>query len=415
MDLQNSNTDLLNTDTDNNPMMNDSKEWSFIDIVFVLIPWKKRIIITTLSVMILTAGVTLLMDKWYESKAVIMLPEKSVSALESLGGSLSGLGQSLLGGTGVTGPQRYIAILKSRRLKEAVIDKYDLIHVFELEPTLKDTLALIELLDETILSESNTKNGTITITVRFKEDAGKTAEMTNFVVSKLDEINRELSTEQAKSSRLFIEKRYNDARTDLKKTEDLLNQFQNKHGIIALPEQTKASIEAAAEVQAQITATQTEYNVLKNTLGANHPELLNLQSKIQELTKIQKKMEVGGIDLSVLIPFKEAPDLALEYLRLFREVQINQKIVEFLVPQFEQAKIQEAKDTPTLLVLDKGKPAAFQYKPKKKIIVIVTGILTSILLCAGIAGLEIFKKHPTMGDKKVRIILDSFKPRNLLK
>ena len=269
--------------------MNDSKEWSFIDIVFVLIPWKKRIIITTLSVMILTAGVTLLMDKWYESKAVIMLPEKSVSALESLGGSLSGLGQSLLGGTGVTGPQRYIAILKSRRLKEAVIDKYDLIHVFELEPTLKDTLALIELLDETILSESNTKNGTITITVRFKEDAGKTAEMTNFVVSKLDEINRELSTEQAKSSRLFIEKRYNDARTDLKKTEDLLNQFQNKHGIIALPEQTKASIEAAAEVQAQITATQTEYNVLKNTLGANHPELLNLQSKIQELTKIQKK------------------------------------------------------------------------------------------------------------------------------
>lgn len=408
------NTDLSNNNTDN-ASHPESKEWGFIDVVFVLIPWKKRILITTLCVMILTAGVTFLMDKWYESKAVIMLPEKSVSALESLSGNLGGLGQSLLGGVAAAGPQRYIAILKSRRLKEAVINRYDLIRVFELEPTRKDTLELIELLDETILSESNTKNGTITIAVRFKKDADKTAEMTNFVVSTLDEINRELSTEQAKSSRLFIEKRYNEARADLKKAEDALNKFQNAHGIIALPEQTKASIEAAAEIQAEITTTETEHNVLKSTLGENHPELLKLRSKIQELSKIQKKMEFGGIDLSVLIPFKDAPNLALEYFRLFREVQINQKIVEFLVPQYEQAKIQEAKDTPTLLVLDEGKPAAFQYKPKKKIIVAAAGVLTFILLCMVIAGFEILKEHSSADNKRLRIIMESLKPKNLLK
>lgn len=394
---------------------NDSKGMTLVDILFLLIPWKKRIIFTVISVMLLTAVVTLFIDKWYASKAVILLPEKSTSALESLGGALGGLGQSLLGGAGTTGPQRYIAILKSRRLKEAVIDKYDLINIFELEPTLKDTVELIELLDETILSESNPKNTTITITVYFKGDADKTADMTNFIVSKLDEINRELSTEQAKSSRLFIEKRYSEARNDLKKAEDQLNKFQNTHGIIALPEQTKASIEASAEIQAQISTAETEYNVLKKTLGENHPELLNLQSKIHELRKIQKKMEFGGIDLSILIPFKQAPDLALDYLRLYREVQINQKIVEFLVPQYEQAKIQEAKDTPTLLVLDKGKPAAFPYKPRKKMITLIAGFLTLFLFCAAVVTIEILKTHPYMENKKLKAVLNALKPRNLLR
>lgn len=415
MGKQNSNNDPLNTDMDSVSNRQDPKELNFVDILFLLVPWKKRIILITLSVMILTAGMTFLMDKWYESKAVILLPEKSATSLESLGGALSGLSQSLLGAPGTTGPQRFIAILKSRRLKEAVIEKYDLIHVFDMEPTRRDTLSLIELLDDNILSESNTKNGTITVTVRFRDDAEKTAEMTNFVIAKLDEINRELSTEQAKSSRLFIEKRYTEARNDLKKAEDQLNKFQNAHGIIALPEQTKASIEAAAEVQAQMTATQTEYNVLKRSLGENHPELLNLQSKIQELTKIQKKMEVGGIDLSVLIPFKEAPDLALEFLRLYREVQIDQKIVEFLVPQYEQAKIQEAKDTPTLLVLDKGNPSVYPYKPKKKLVTVAAGLITAIMCCAFAIGVHILRTRRTWENEKLKTVIDSLRPKNFFK
>lgn len=413
---QEKNTDSSKQDYQSHLTNNDSpNELNAIDLLYILIPWKKKIILTTLIVMILTVGITFIMDKWYESKAVILLPEKSASALESLGGALGGLGQSLLGSAGTSGPQRYIAILKSRRLKEAVIDKFDLIHVFDKKPALDDTLSLIELMDEMIISESNTKNGTITVTVRCKGDADKIAEMTNFVVSTLDEINRELSTEQAKSSRLFIEKRYREAREELRKSEDRLNKFQNEHGIVALSEQTKASIEAAAEIQAQIAATETEYNVLKKTLGENHPNLLTLQSKMQELSKIQNKMEFGGFDLSVLIPFKETPNLALEYLRLYREVQINQKIVEFLVPQYEQAKIQEAKDTPTILILDKGKPAAFQYKPKKKIWVLAAGLITFVMCCVTIIGIERIKKHPYMENEKVGIILNSLKPRNILK
>ncbi len=392
-----------------------SEELSIVDLAYLLIPWRKKILGLTFLIMLVTAALTFLMDKWYESRAVIMLPEKTSTALESLGGTLGSLGQGLLGGMTASGPQRYIAILKSRRIKEEVIAKYDLIRVFDMDSTRKDTLALIELMDDMVLSENNTKNGTITVTVRFKDSPEITAEMTNFVVAKLDEINRELSTEQARSARRFIERRYTEAREELKKAEDQLNQFQNKHGIVALPEQTKASIEAAAEIQAQIVTSEAEYNVLKKTIGENHPELLKLRSKVEELSKIQRKMDSGGIEMSVLIPFKETPDLALQYLRLYREVQINQKIVEYLIPQYEQAKIQEAKDTPTLLVLDQGKPAAFQYKPKKKIIVAVAGIMAFCILCVVIAGLESLKKHPYKKSQKILAILDAVKPRNLFR
>lgn len=353
---------------------------SIIDVLFIMAKWRKKIIITTLAVMTLTAGITLLMDKWYESTAAVLLPEKTggtLDALMSSGGSSSGLaslGASILG-SGSSGTMRYLAILKSHRLREDLINHYDLIQ----EYGVKKTDDVLRILDKDLIAETDKKLGTIVITFHYFGNAEKTAEMTNYVVSKLDEINRELSTEQAKFTRKFIENRYQQAKKDLRNSEDSLNVFQKKFGIISIPEQTKAGIEAAAKLQAEMVTTEIEYNVKKKTLGKNHPDLMLLESELEEFRKTQRQMEVGGIDLSVFIPFKKTPDLALHYFRLYREVQINGKILEFLVPQYEQAKIQEAKDTPTLLVLDTAKPADYSYKPKKKMIVSLSGLLALMI------------------------------------
>jgi tyrosine-protein kinase Etk/Wzc len=351
-----------------------------IDVLFLMAKWRNRIIISTVAVMTLTAGVTLLMDKWYESVAVVLLPEKSGGTLDALmsgsaGSGLAGIGSSFLGGSS-SNMTRYLAILHSRRLRENLINHYDLMqeyHVKKLDDALR-------ILDRDLTAEVDKKLNTIVITYHFFGDAEKTAEMTNYVVSKLDEINRELATEQARFTRKFIEERYRQAKTDLQMSEDSLNAFQNKFGVISIPDQTKVSIEAAAKLQAQVVATETEYNVMKKTLGNNHPDLMRLESELQELRKAQGQMENGGIDLSVFIPFRNAPDLALQYFRLYRDAQINVKILEFLVPQYEQAKIQEARDTPTLLVLDKASPAERHYKPKKVMITLISGVIALFVI-----------------------------------
>lgn len=349
------------------------------DVIVVLLKWKKWVLISVFSVMIITVLITLMMDKWYESKAVILLPEKTGSSLDVLmSTNAGGLASSLLGGGG-GGTTRYLAILNSRRLREEFVLHYNLVEKYGV----KNTGDALKILEKDLQVEADKKLGTITITFYYFSDPEMTAEMTNHVVAKLDEINRELSTEQAKSTRIFIEEKYLLARKDLLNSEDSLIAFQKKFGVIALPEQTKASIDAAAHLQAQVTSIETEYNVKKKTLGDMHPDLMRLEAEIQELKKSQYKMEFGGIDQNIFIPFKNVPDLGLKYLRLYRDVQINSKIVEYLIPQYEQAKIQEAKDTPTLLVLDKAKSAEYPFKPKKKAIVAFMGILVLFLFCCG--------------------------------
>lgn len=382
----------------------DATVIQWIDVLLLLLKWKKRILISVVSVMVLTALITLTMDKWYESSVVILLPEKVTSPLDALSGNLGGLGASLLG-TSSSGASRYLTILNSRRLREALIEKYDLKLAYQSKTT-EDALRALE---DNLIVEQDKKLGSIKVTIRHINDPDLTAEMANYVVAKLDEINRELATEQARYSRKFIEERYGQARKELQYVEDSLNVFQKKYGVIALSEQTRASIEAAAHLQGQVTATETEYNVKKKTLGNNHPDLMRLESEIEELKKTQRQMEFGGLDLNIFIPFRNAPDLGLKYLRLYREVQINGKIVEFLVPQYEQAKIQEAKDTPTLLVLDKGKPASLSFKPKKKVITIVSGILTSLIVIGWIIFYELFVVAGKIQQPQYQMILKQLK------
>lgn len=392
----------------------DKASVSWIDVIYWLLSRKKKIAIAVFSVMALTAVMTLLMNKWYESVAVVVLPEKTGGALDAImssgtgSGSLTGLGAAILGGGAGSNTARYLAILNSRRLREEMMNRYHLKEEYNVERT-EDVLKILE---KDLVVTVDKKLGTIQVIFRFFGDAEKTAEMTNFVVEKLDEINRELSTEQARFTRRFIEERYVQSKRELEAAEDSLNVFQKKYGVISLTDQTKAGIEAAAQLHMKIVAVETELNVKKNMLGEHHPDILRLASELKELRKNQSYMKSGGPELSVFIPFTRVPDLGLEYLRLYRSIQINSKIVEFLVPQFEQAKIQEAKDTPTLLVLDKAKAAESSFKPKKRIVTLMAGIVAFILtVCV------LYVKEEVIGpliveNPKWAGIVDAIKPRN---
>lgn len=397
-------------ETSNTPETGSSEQ-GVIDVLYILLKWKNKIIITVLAVMLISFGITLMMSKWYRSTAVLVIPDKTNNPLDILTGGLGNLGSSVLG-VGKTGNERYLAILGSRRIQEEVIKKYDLMTVFE-KDNMEET---VKYVDNLLSAESDKKLGTILVSWEFLDDPEKTAEMTNFIVQKLDEINRELSTEQARSSRIFIEKRYFQAMSDLKNSEDSLNMFQNKYGVIEIAQQTEASIKAAAELYGEIVSTETEYLVMKKTLGVNHPEILRMESKLQELHKLQNKMEKGGNGFDLFIPFKDTPDLALKYYRLYRDVQINGKILEFLVPQYEQAKIQEAKDTPTLLVLDDAKPAVKHIRPKKLTVSLIAGMLTFVLMSVMIVAYEnIRTRNDLLRDPKINFVLSVLKIKWIFK
>jgi uncharacterized protein involved in exopolysaccharide biosynthesis len=83
--------------------------------------------------------------------------------------------------------------------------------------------------------------------------------------------------------------------------------------------------------------------------------------------------------MNVFVPFSKMPDLGGEYIRRFRDVEIQYKILQFITPLYEQAKVEERRQTPSVLILDKAGPAERKSKPKVSLYAL-TALIVSLLL-----------------------------------
>jgi len=223
-----------------------------------------------------------------------------------------------------------------------------------------------------VIFEPN-ENGMIEVSV-INKNPELSAKIANYFVHLADSINIKLNIEQAKNNRIFVEKRYNKNVADLRAAEDSMYKFQKKYGIFAVPEQLEASVKAAAGIEAQLVQQQLMVDMLKQQYGVNSPlyaqmntQLNFLKSKVEELKKSSKL----SFPSNVLFPFAEVPDLIIQYYRIYREIEIQSKIMEFVLPMYEQAKVEEQKSIPSLLVVDKAVPPQLKHSPKKAFIILL--------------------------------------------
>tara|TARA_B100001093_G_scaffold433889_1_gene431074 strand:- start:243 stop:746 length:504 start_codon:yes stop_codon:yes gene_type:complete len=146
--------------------------------------------------------------------------------------------------------------------------------------------------------------------------------------------------------------------------------------MVALNEQTSAAIEAAASIKAQMLSNEVKLGVMLGALNKKHPDIENIRIENYELSKKMDELEYGveviGFDKSNLFPIlSEIPELGVELIRLKREVEIQNTLFVFLTQQYEEAKIKEAKDTPTVQILDYPKIPNLKSGPKRMIIVLI--------------------------------------------
>ena len=280
-----------------------------------------------------------------------------------------------------------IAILKSRTLSEKAIKNFDLINFYGVQNIDKALIALSENTNFNVLDE-----GTINISVSLKTDwfhseesenrAKKLcADMALFFVTELDKLNKSLKTEQASFHREFIGERYKKNLSDLKNAEDSLKIFQEKHKMVALNEQTSAAIDAAATIRAQMLSNEVKLGVMLGALNPNHPDIENVKMENVELNKKMTELEYGGeligSEKSNLFPvLSDIPELGVKLIRLKREVEIQNTLFVFLTQQYEEAKIKESKDTPTVQILDYPMIPELKSAPKRMIIVLICMIIS---------------------------------------
>jgi len=376
----------------------EKRELTFLDFLNIMIKWRKHLIINFVIVCFIAAAISLMIPVWFTASTTILPPagDSGGLGLSSLLGNLpmGGLGMGI--GALPEETNTALAILNSRTMMDNVAKKFNLKERYKTE-NMEETIRIlrerysIKVNDEgTITLYSEAKTPFLSNDSEKNETRNLSKNMANFFMEELDRINNEIRVEKAKNSRIFIEKRYFQNLDDLKVGEEKLRNFQEKYGIIALPEQTAAAITTAAELKSQIMAKEVEVGFLQTNVSEKHVKLIRAKTELKEL---QKKYDefIYGKELNknavsrdsksneLFLPFEQVPDLGLQYARLYREVMMQQKLMEFLLPQYEDAKIQEAKETPTIQVLDKAVLPIKKSSPKRAIIVIVAGLLTIMI------------------------------------
>jgi uncharacterized protein involved in exopolysaccharide biosynthesis len=356
-----------------------------------------------IGVTLLVTIVTFLSPKWYKSSASVFPAERAdlfggIEGLSSLARSISSPARALSSLAGSPELDRYVAILKSWTVLSAVIEKFDLVNVYEITsyPMEKTTKELLSNVEFTVELEGN-----LTITV-YDKDPQRAAEMANFFVEMLNKTNTELMVQNARGNRNFIEQRYDKNLRDLAAAEDTLKAFQQRYGVIALPEQMEASIKAAAEMVGALAFKEVQAGVLRRTLSKDNPAVRAAEIEISEYRKKLGEMGRGdgssSGDMKVFVPFKQAPELGAEYIRRYREVEIQYKILQFITPLYEQAKVEERRQTPSVLVLDKAIPAERKSKPKVALYSLLALFSSLLVAIAGVfmreSVLRVRETHP---------------------
>jgi len=351
----------------------NKKQAKIGDYIYILYKWRKLLFINMFLIIVGATVYSFLIPEQFKATSIVMVSQSSSDSMSGLGSLISGGGIGAVGAQlfGMSSPSQdlFFEILGSRTALTDVISKFDLIDYYGISDSNIDK-TLKSFSDDVIFEP--TENGMIEISV-INEEPKVSAEIANYFVHLADSINVELNIEQARNNRIFIEKRYKKNIEDLANAEDSMYRFQKKHGIFAVPEQLEVSVKAAAEIEAQLIQQELLVDMLKQQYGEVSPRYLemknqldNLKFKVSEL-KNAKKLSYNS---NVLFPFSEVPDLTINYYRIFRKIEIQTKIMEFVLPMYEQAKVEEQKSIPSLIVVDKAVPPQLKYSPKKAFIIL---------------------------------------------
>jgi capsule polysaccharide export protein KpsE/RkpR len=307
------------------------------------------------------------------------------AAAGKLGGNLASLGNDLLGLK--TSDDLFAGVLLSRTVQDDLIAKFDLRKVYR-ERRWVD--ARKELTRQTDISIDR-KSGILTLQVT-DNDPKRASAMAQEYVAQLNNVVTQLNTSSAHRERVFLEERLSEVKQELQVSEKEFSQFASKTGAIDIKEQGKAMVEAAALLEGQLIAAQTELQGLRQIFSDNNVRVRTMRARVNELELQIRKMggspnitENADTPENTLYPsIRKLPLLGVTYADLFRHVKVQEVVFETLTQQYELAKVQEAKEVPSVKILDPADVPEKKVFPPRILLV-----LAGTILALAIGGLWI--------------------------
>ncbi len=362
--------------------------------------------------LVISAAIAFLIPKRYEAVARLMPPDQSdmntamLGALTAKAGDAIGAMASNVLGLRTSGATM-VGILQSRTIQDDLINQFDLRRVYS-EKRYNDARKILE--KRTNISEDK-KSGIITISV---EDSNpvRAAALAKAYVTDLNNRISQLTTSSAHRERVFLEGRLESVKQELDAATLKLSRFSSKNKTFDPQIQGKAMMEAASSLQGQLIAAETELKGLEQIYGPETSRVRASSARVAELRNKLRGMsgDAGGssednITLSSgeLYPsLEQLPLLGNTYYDLARRAKIDEAVFEVLTKQYELAKVQEAKEIPSIKVLDEPVVPESKSWPPRLFIIAFGTLLSFAVACLWILGAAGYES------------LDSHDPRRLL-
>jgi uncharacterized protein involved in exopolysaccharide biosynthesis len=378
----------------------DSREWQAERLRLL---WcSRRLLLRATAIGLLASTlVAFLIPKSYTSTTQLMPPDpQSASSMAMMAAMAAKSGSGLAGVAGdliglKSSGALFIGLLRSETSQDRLIQQFDLRKVYGKKLV---TDARKKLDENTSISEDR-KSGIITISVT-DHSPQRASALANAYVDGLNSLVAELSTSSAHRERVFLEERLKVAKQDLDDASNQLAQFSSKNNTLDIQQEGKAMLDAAGTIAGEMIAAQSQLEGLRQIYTDSHPRVRSLNARVGELRKQLEKLggtqpkdaigaapspgqpgdppaaQASGLPYPTI---RSLPLLGAKYAEYYRRAKIQETVYEMLTGQYELAKVQEAKETPSVKILDPAKvPEKKSYPPRLVIIILGTFLTASV-------------------------------------
>ena len=273
----------------------------------------------------------------------------------------------------------FVGLARSHTIENRIVDRFDLQRVYR-QRLRAGARRVLE--KNTDLAEEK-KSGIVTLSV-VDGDRRRAAEIATAYAEELNRRSSELNVGAAHRERVFIEGRLREVRAELAAAELSLSQFSSSNVTLDISEQAKAMLTSTAAVQGQLIAAESELQALKQIYGAENSRVLAATAKVAEYRRQLGRLENAGRSQSHELPsLRQLPLIGLRYAELYRQAKVHQTVFELLTHQYELAKIEEARETLSLRIVDPAETPESKSFPPRAVIVVLTFAFTVMAVLSG--------------------------------
>jgi uncharacterized protein involved in exopolysaccharide biosynthesis len=366
-----------------------------LDVLLIFAERKWLILGWALAGLVIAIIAILRAPTLYKSQGIIMPPqqEQSSAALLSQLGALTafaGVGSNL----GKNPADLYIAILQTNLVADNMVDRFQLMDAYKIP----DRDAAAGYLRKYSKFTAN-KNGLIQITVEDK-DPKRATELVNGYADELFNQNNRLAIGAASQRRQFFQQQLSEEKDRLADAEVAMKQTQQSTGVLQLSGQASNIIGQEASIEANITSHEVQLRALLSSSTEQNPEVVRLRTELSGLRAQLQQLEKGTS--GDMLTQREFPGAGLEYIRKERDVQYHQTLYDLLARQLEAARIDEAKASPTVQMVDPPQVPRLRSWPKPFLFILAGLVLGTMFGCIRCGVIYVYEYLETSPDLRER-------------